>query len=356
MSQIKDQVYESPGYDKLGNILRLQRQGTPVYHYFLKDHLGNVRVVMNQGGETVEQSTSYYPFGGIFAGTGDGEQPIKFGGKEFDPMHGLNWSDFVARMKGNWRFMSIDPLCEKYYSVSPYAYCSNNPINRIDLDGRADFWLNRKIIGNDGVDDHRVLVIKTIERTFENNVDKVDGAGLSKKEQKSTIDFIKTNSGNVEAFRNNEIAYSNSIAIEGSAETRQSMVNVVSADNGKGGTLDANNREYGGSIESGAVIVANPGEIANPTSQSSANIVLPTEVSTFHSHPSGTVVTSPPAGTIGGTKTTSSFNQFPSSIDVGVAGGNTHYVFGRANNKVYVYTSKGVQAVIPFKHFVNPKR
>ena len=146
MSQIKDQVYESPGYDKQGNILRLQRQGTPVYHYFLKDHLGNVRVVMNQDGETVEQSTSYYPFGGIFAGTGDGEQPIKFGGKEFDPMHGLNWSDFVARMKGNWRFMSIDPLCEKYYSVSPYAYCANNPINAFDLNGDSIWYTTDKYV------------------------------------------------------------------------------------------------------------------------------------------------------------------------------------------------------------------
>lgn len=121
---------------------------TPVYHYFLKDHLGNVRVVMNEDGETVEQSTSYYPFGGIFAGTGDGEQPIKFGGKEFDPMHGLNWSDFVARMKGNWRFMSIDPLCEKYYSVSPYAYCLNNPVNCTDPSG---MW----ILYNDSTGSYR---------------------------------------------------------------------------------------------------------------------------------------------------------------------------------------------------------
>lgn len=30
----------------------------------------------------------------------------------------------------------MDPLCEKYYSVSPYAYCAGNPVNRVDLDGR----------------------------------------------------------------------------------------------------------------------------------------------------------------------------------------------------------------------------
>ena len=109
---------------------------TPVYHYFIKDHLGNVRVVMNEDGETVEQSTHYYPFGGIFGSTGDGEQPYKFNGKEFDPMHGLNWHDYGARMKDNWRFMSMDSLCEKYYSVSPYAYCVNNPIKFKDPTGK----------------------------------------------------------------------------------------------------------------------------------------------------------------------------------------------------------------------------
>ena len=113
------------------------------YHYYLKDHLGNIRVVMNQDGETIEQSNNYYPFGGIFESTGDGEQPYKFGGKEFDPMHGLNWCDFGNRYLRNdgpgW--MSIDPLCEKYYSISPYVYCNNNPVNCIDPDGR-DWYQN----------------------------------------------------------------------------------------------------------------------------------------------------------------------------------------------------------------------
>ena len=34
------------------------------------------------------------------------------------------------------RWDRMDPLCEKYYGVSPYAYCGNNPMNRIDPDGR----------------------------------------------------------------------------------------------------------------------------------------------------------------------------------------------------------------------------
>ncbi len=34
------------------------------------------------------------------------------------------------------RFLSIDPLAEKYYSISPYAYCLNNPLMYIDPDGK----------------------------------------------------------------------------------------------------------------------------------------------------------------------------------------------------------------------------
>ena len=35
-------------------------------------------------------------------------------------------------------FTSVDPLCERAYDISPYVYCHNNPVNRIDPDGRID--------------------------------------------------------------------------------------------------------------------------------------------------------------------------------------------------------------------------
>ena len=35
---------------------------------------------------------------------------------------------------GRWHVM--DPFCEKYYDVSPYAYCAGDPVNAVDIDGR----------------------------------------------------------------------------------------------------------------------------------------------------------------------------------------------------------------------------
>lgn len=39
------------------------------------------------------------------------------------------------------RFLTIDPLAEKYYSISPYAFCANNPIKFVDPDGMDIYYL-----------------------------------------------------------------------------------------------------------------------------------------------------------------------------------------------------------------------
>jgi len=117
------------------------------FYYYDRDHLGNVRQVITATGSnkgTVVQRMDYYPFGAqLCGGAYDSNfQSHKYNGKEFDKMHGLDTYDYGARqynpILGRWDRM--DPLCEKYYAISPYAYCGNNPINRIDPDGR-EIWI-----------------------------------------------------------------------------------------------------------------------------------------------------------------------------------------------------------------------
>ena len=113
--------------------------GTPIYHAYLTDHQGNVRVVVDENA-AVKQVNHYYPYGALFAESTNGNvQPYKYNGKELDRMHGLDWYDHGARHNdaaiGRWHVM--DPLCEKYYDVSPYAYCAGDPVNAIDPDGKS---------------------------------------------------------------------------------------------------------------------------------------------------------------------------------------------------------------------------
>ena len=100
--------------------------------------MGNNRVVVNEDG-TIEQTTHYYPFGGVFADadTNAALQPYKYNGKELDRTHGLDTYDYGARQYYapllTWD--RVDPLCEKYYHLNPYAYCGNNPVSYIDERG-----------------------------------------------------------------------------------------------------------------------------------------------------------------------------------------------------------------------------
>ncbi len=103
-----------------------------------EDHLGSNRVVASTTGEA-EQVTHYYPYGSTFYGESTSDQRFKYCGKELDKMHGLDWYDSSARFYDHvlGRFQQIDPLAEKYYSWSSYAYCMGNPINMMDVDGKS---------------------------------------------------------------------------------------------------------------------------------------------------------------------------------------------------------------------------
>lgn len=111
------------------------------YHYYLKDHQGNNRVVATQTG-AVEEVNHYYPFGGTFASSSASVQSYKYNGKELDCQAGLEWYDYGARMYdaviGRWHVM--DPVAHERCASSPYAYASNDPIDRIDPDGKLDDW------------------------------------------------------------------------------------------------------------------------------------------------------------------------------------------------------------------------
>ena len=116
-------------------------------NYFIRDHLGSVRAVVDHTGKIVERN-DYYPFGGRHENASlplTGVNRYKFGGKETLEPVSLDMLDFGARFYDPRiaRWNTQDPLAEQNPSVSLYAYCSNNPISRIDPDGMLDDWVER---------------------------------------------------------------------------------------------------------------------------------------------------------------------------------------------------------------------
>ncbi len=141
-------IYNDEGY--------VETPSNPQYYYYRKDHLGDNREVWLANTGSTVQRTQYYP-SGLPWGSNDGDNPSqqqrKYNGKEFIEMQGYDTYDYGARgmYSAIGRFMCVDPHAEKYYSISPYAYCLGNPIRLIDIDGRdpGDFFRTRNGAAND---------------------------------------------------------------------------------------------------------------------------------------------------------------------------------------------------------------
>ena len=121
-----------------GGYASVDEVGGIVMHFYVKDHLGSNRLVVDGNGN-IEEVNHYYPFGALMGDRcGVSRNKYKYIGKELDTMYGWNMQDHEARwydpVLGRW--MATDPLQEKYASFSTYYYANNNPLVFIDFNGK----------------------------------------------------------------------------------------------------------------------------------------------------------------------------------------------------------------------------
>lgn len=127
-----------------GRYVLLNQDSTLTWCSVEKDHLGSNRVVRETtSGINRLQINHYYPFGNTFGEYNHCDentdlQRYKFNGKELDLVHGMRLYDYGARMYdqilGCWT--SVDPMAEKYYHISPYVFCADNPVRNVDPNGK----------------------------------------------------------------------------------------------------------------------------------------------------------------------------------------------------------------------------
>ncbi len=134
-----------------GDGVILAGTGGQEVNYFLTDHLGSVRVIVDGSG-VVKERNDYYPFGARHT-RADYPQlatnRFKFNGKEEQVTGDLGYLDHGARMydSGVGRWFSGDPLQESYYPLSPCSYCSGNPVKFVDIEG---MWIDNYQLMADG--------------------------------------------------------------------------------------------------------------------------------------------------------------------------------------------------------------
>ena len=107
-------------------------------YFYHSDHLGSASWITDADGKPI-QHLQYLPYGEPYVNqriSGYNER-FTFTGKERDEETGYGY--FGARYMDHeltTMWLSVDPMADKYPSISPYAYCAWNPVKLVDPDGQ----------------------------------------------------------------------------------------------------------------------------------------------------------------------------------------------------------------------------
>jgi RHS repeat-associated protein len=342
---IKHNISERENPLSLQALRNYQTAETERYYYH-PDHLGSASWITDSSGQAI-QHLQYLPFGETRVDQRETSWSTRysFSAKEKDEESGYGY--FGARYYDSdlsiW--LSVDPLANKYPSLSPYNYCANNPIMLVDPNGmKIGNFIDEEgtFLGSDGQDDGKVYVVT---------------------EQKDK-DKIKENTASGNKTQVSEVG--SAIQLPNS-ELRSSMLaQVTEADKANP------NAEHGGlygerwsSETSSKYPVTSPApsgptvnpcnenvEITGPDYNKALNNIF--VFGTYHSHPSGTCDLSGNGfiQNVSDADRNNLMKNAKSHPDM-----NTHpsIVFGMGDSKVRLYNTKNQTATISFLVFQNAR-
>ncbi|MFY0598321.1 MAG: AHH domain-containing protein [Cyclobacteriaceae bacterium] len=111
----------------------------PLIRYQMSNHLGSATLELDATAAVISYE-EYHPFGttAYRSGRNSAETSLKryrYVGKERDDETGLYY--YGARYYAAWlaRFVSVDPLKDKYPQLASYQYAGNDPVGDVDIDG-----------------------------------------------------------------------------------------------------------------------------------------------------------------------------------------------------------------------------
>ena len=238
---------ESAGFAG-GRFVAKESGMVPMFH--VTDHLGSVRVVVDGVSGEVVETNDYYPFGSRWnttAGLTNQANRFRYNSKEEQSSlypesvrNTVSYIDYGARQYdpaiGRW--FAQDPLSEKYYGISPYAFCAGNPVKYFDPDG--------EIIGT-AID---VISVGAGIRSFIKNVSSGnvrgavgDGIGVIVDVAAAAIPFVP---GGVGLARNGAKAAKALNAIDNAADAAKGAETVLDAGTDAAKAADSVNPIRGG--------------------------------------------------------------------------------------------------------------
>ena len=122
--------------------------------------------------------------------------PFTFTGKERDEETGYGY--FGARYMDHelmTMWLSVDPMSDKYPSLSPYAYCAWNPVKLVDPDGKDTIKINLDkgtINLTKAGGDHSILYYKNEELVRSNLIEKNKGSFRTQSDEGLYLEGGKT--------------------------------------------------------------------------------------------------------------------------------------------------------------------